>query len=39
VIKYGLFYIGLTDESFYWEIGINNLKKIAVVAITVSLNN
>jgi hypothetical protein len=39
VIKYGLFYIGLTDKSFYWEIAVNNLKKVAVVAVTVSLNN
>jgi hypothetical protein len=39
VIKYGLFYIGLKDEKYYWEILVNNAKKVVVVILSVSLNN
>ena len=38
IIKYGLFYIGLTDQGFYWEIIVVNLRKIVIIAITVSLS-
>ena len=38
IIKYGLFYIGLTDKAYYWEILIINLRKILFVGISVSLS-
>ena len=28
---YGLFYVGLNDKSFYWEIVITNLRKIVFI--------
>lgn len=36
VIKYGLFYIGLTNEAYYWEVVVNNLRKLIVAAISVA---
>lgn len=33
---FGLFYIGLKDETYYWEVVVNNLRKVVVVAISVS---
>ena len=38
LIKYGLFYIGLTDSGFYWEVIIINLRKIIFIALSVSLS-
>lgn len=35
VITFGLFYIGLKDETFYWEVVVNNLRKLIVVAMSV----
>ena len=37
LIKYGLFYIGLTDEGYYWEIVVINLRKVLFIVVTVSL--
>ncbi len=37
VIRYGLFYIGLTDDMFYWEIVVVNLRKIAFVSVAAGL--
>jgi hypothetical protein len=30
---YGLFYVGLTDENFFWEILIVNLRKVIFILI------
>lgn len=30
---YGIFYIGLNDDSFYWEIIIMNIRKIAIIVV------
>jgi hypothetical protein len=38
LIKYGMFFIGLKDEYFYWEIIIVNIRKVVATAIAVSLN-
>lgn len=35
IIKYGLFYIGLKDDCFYWEVIIINIRKICCTAIAV----
>jgi hypothetical protein len=39
VIKYGLFYIGLRDDRFYWEILVSNFRKVYIVGITVSVSS
>lgn len=39
VITLGLFYIGLEDRTFYWEVVVNNLRKITVAAISVSFSD
>jgi len=38
IIKYGLYYIGLTDKAFYWEIAVINARKVLFIAIAVSLS-
>jgi len=30
---YGLFYVGITDQRFYWEIVIVNLRKLLIIAL------
>ncbi len=30
---YGIFYIGLNDDAFFWEIIIMNIRKIAIVVV------
>ena len=35
--KFGLFFIGLKEEMFYWEILTNNLRKIVVVSLSTFL--
>jgi len=37
IIKYGIFYIGLTDKMFYWEVIIVNIRKILFICIIISL--
>jgi hypothetical protein len=37
IIKYGLFYIGLSDENYYWELVVNNLRKIVVIIVSISV--
>jgi hypothetical protein len=37
IIKYGLFYIGLRDQTFFWEIIVNNLRKVLIVALSVTI--
>lgn len=38
IIKYGLFYIGLKDEKFFWEILIGNGRKVVVILIAASVS-
>lgn len=37
LIKYGLYYVGLTDESYYWEVLIVNFRKVFMITIFVSI--
>ena len=38
IIKYGLFFIGLTDKGYYWEIIVVNFRKVFFIAIAVSMS-
>ncbi len=29
---YGLFYVGLSNETYYWEIIVVNLRKLIIIA-------
>jgi hypothetical protein len=31
--EYGIFYIGLKDDSYYWDVLISNLRKVLFIAI------
>jgi hypothetical protein len=31
VLTYGLFFVGLKDESYFWEVAISNLRKVVFV--------
>jgi len=37
IIKFGLFYIGLKDDKFFWEILIGNGRKIIVILIATAI--
>ena len=37
LIKYGLFYVGLNDRGYYWEVLVVNIRKILFVGVVVSL--
>lgn len=39
MIKFGLFYIGLKDETYYWELVVSNLRKTSVVLISLLVRN
>lgn len=30
---YGIFYIGLNDDAFYWEIIVMNIRKIVIIVV------
>jgi len=34
---YGLFYIGLKENMYYWEIIINNIRKIIIIGANIFL--
>ena len=36
---YGIFYIGLNDHAFYWEIIVVNIRKIAIIVVATFFNN
>lgn len=38
IIKYGLFYIGLTDKGYYWEIIAVNTRKVLFIICAVSVS-
>jgi hypothetical protein len=37
VLSFGIFYIGLKDKFFFWEILLMNLRKIVTTGIAVSI--
>jgi hypothetical protein len=37
LIKYGIFFIGLKDKYFFWEIIVINIRKILITVISVSM--
>jgi hypothetical protein len=39
ILKYGLFYIGFKDSSYYWEIIVNNLRKLVIILISIFFNS
>jgi hypothetical protein len=36
---YGIFYVGLTDKAFQWEVIIMNARKVALIIAATFLNN
>ena len=38
LIKYGLYYVGLSDKGYYWEVVVVNLRKVLFVGIIVTLS-
>ena len=36
---YGIFYVGLTDDSFHWEILVMNIRKLILIVAATFLNN
>jgi len=38
LIKYGLFYVALTDKMFYWEIVVINLRKVIFIVTSILLS-
>ena len=34
LINYGLFYVGLNDEAFFWEIIVSNVRKLIFISCT-----
>jgi hypothetical protein len=34
LIKFGLFYVGLNDEAYFWEVIISNARKITFIICT-----
>ena len=39
LMKYGLFFIGLSDEAFYWEVVVQNSRKLLFIILTTFLPN
>jgi len=37
IAKYGLYYIGFTDKSFYWQVVIINLRRVLYIGIAVAV--
>ena len=37
IIKYGLYYIGFRDETYFWQIIVIYLKRILYIAVSVSM--
>jgi len=35
--KFGLYYVGLTDEKFYWQVIVVNFKRVIYIILTVSV--
>jgi hypothetical protein len=36
---YGIFYVGLTDDNFHWEILVMNIRKLILIVAATFLNN
>jgi hypothetical protein len=39
IVQYGLFFVGLTDEAFFWEIIVTNCRKIIFVICSTLLSS
>ena len=39
LLKYGFFYVGLNDDSYYWEIIVVNFRKIIFIILASILSN
>ena len=39
LVKYGIYYVGLTDKCYYWEVLFLNYRKILVSAVFALLNS
>lgn len=37
LVEYGLFYVGLRDKMYFWEVGIVNLRKITFIMLSTLL--
>jgi len=37
LIKYGLYYVGLNDSTFFWEVAVINLRKVLIIIGAISL--
>ena len=37
IIKYGLFYIGLRDKTYWWEVVVSNFRKALIIGLTTSI--
>jgi len=39
IVKYGLYYIGFNDKSFYWQVMMVNMRRVLYIAIAVSVQS
>lgn len=39
ISEYGFFYVGLTDEMYYWEVGVGNFRKLVFITLSALLQN
>ena len=37
-MKYGLYYMGYKDETFFWQVIIINLRRIAFIGLSVGIS-
>jgi multisubunit Na+/H+ antiporter MnhG subunit len=35
IMKYGLFFAGLNDNAYFWDVLITNLRKVILILVTV----
>jgi hypothetical protein len=38
ILEYGLFYVGLTEQAFFWEVVISNIRKVVFVSCSTLLS-
>jgi hypothetical protein len=38
IMKYGLYYIGFKDNSYYWQVIVINVRRMCYIAISVALS-
>ncbi|TNV87766.1 hypothetical protein FGO68_gene11233 [Halteria grandinella] len=39
ILEYGLFYVGLTEEAYFWEVIVSNIRKIIFVSCSTLLSS